>query len=325
MGGAVYGPGMAGRVIGVDAGGTKVLAGVVDERLGVLQRSRRLWHGTDLASVLDTMVEAVEELRGAGDEVDAIGFGMPAQIGPDGVSRFSTHLRLEGVPIRSLLEERFDLPVFVDNDANLAALAEQRVGAAKGLADVVMLTLGTGIGGGLVLNGRLYRGSRRLGGELGHVVGNMNGPPCQGNCPNRGCLEVYASGQAIARAGAHAAARDPRSGLGKQLAAGRPISGEMVTDLALDGDPVAQSALEGVGRRLGVGLASIANIFNPAAIGVGRGAGRSGEILLEPARAEVAQRVLPPIREHLLIVHAALGEDAGLVGAGILALERGDV
>ena len=215
--------------------------------------------------------------------------------------------------------------MYVDNDANLATLAEHRSGAAQGVADVVMLTLGTGVGGGLVLDGRLYRGSRRLGGELGHVVVNMNGPPCQGNCPNRGCLEVYASGPAMARAGAHAAARDPRSGLGKELAAGRPISGEIVTDLALQGDPVAQAALAGVGKRLGVGLASIANIFNPAAIVVGGGAARAGEILLEPARAEVAERALPPIREGLLIVHAALGEDAGLVGAGILALERGEV
>ncbi|MFL5912514.1 MAG: ROK family protein [Gaiellaceae bacterium] len=316
---------MAGRVIGVDAGGTKVLAGVVDERLGVLERSRRLWHGTDLAGVLDTMVEAVEELRGAAPDVEAIGFGIPAQVGPNGVSRFSTHLSLEGVAIQSLLEERFDLPVYVDNDGNLAALAEHRAGAAKGLDDVVMLTLGTGVGGGLVLDGRLYRGSRRLGAELGHIVVNMNGPPCQGNCPNRGCLEVYASGQAIAREGAHAAARDPRSGLGKELASGRPITGEMVTDLALEGDAVAQAALAGVGKRLGVGLASIANIFNPAAIVVGGGAARSGEILLEPARAEVAERALPPIHEDLLIVHAALGEDAGLVGAGILAHERGDV
>ena len=316
---------MAGRVIGVDAGGTKVLAGVVDERLGVLHRSRRLWHGTDLAGVLDTMVEAVEEVRGAVPDVEAIGFGIPALIDPDGISRFSTHLHLEGVAIQSLLEERFDLPLYVDNDGNLAALAEQRAGAAEGLDDVVMLTLGTGIGAGLVLGGRLYRGSRNLGAELGHVVVNMDGPPCQGNCPNRGCLEVYASGQAIGRAGAHAAARDPQSGLGKQLASGHPITGEMVTELALEGDPIAQSALAGVGKRLGVGLASIANVFNPAAIVVGGGAARSGEILLEPARAEVAERALPPIRENLLIVHAALGEDAGLVGAGILALERGDV
>src|SRR5437870_6036974 len=173
MAGGVYGPWMAGRVIGIDAGGTKLLAGVVDERLGVHHRSVRLWRGTDLAGVLDTMVEAVEEARVAEPEVEAVGCGIPALVSADGVSHFSTHLHLEGVPFRSLLEERLDIPVFVDNDASLAALAEQRAGAAEGLADVVVLTLGTGIGGGLVLDGRLYRGSRRFGAELGHMVVNM--------------------------------------------------------------------------------------------------------------------------------------------------------
>src|SRR4051795_5416583 len=237
---------MAGRVIGIDAGGTKLLAGVLDERLGVHHRSVRAWRGTDLAAVLDTMVEAVEEARAADPDVEAVACGIPALVSADGVSHFSTHLHLEGVPFRSLLEERLDIPVFIDNDANLAALAEQRIGAAKGLADVVMLTLGTGVGGGLVLDGRLYRGSRRLGGELGHVVVNMNGPPCQGNCPNRGCLEVYASGPAIGRAGAHAAAREPSSALGRTLSSGRAITGEIVTDLAFEGDRVAQEALASI-------------------------------------------------------------------------------
>src|SRR3954470_2978447 len=159
MGGRCIRPGMAGRVIGIDAGGTKLLAGVVDERLGVHHRSRRLWRGTDLAGVLDTMVEAAEEAMAADPGAEAVGFGIPALLSADGTSHFSTHLHLEGVAIRGLLEERLDLPVFVDNDSNLAALAEQRAGAAEGLADVVMVSLGTGVGGGLVLDGRLYRGS----------------------------------------------------------------------------------------------------------------------------------------------------------------------
>jgi glucokinase len=246
-------------------------------------------------------------------------------VSADGTSHFSTHLGLEGVAIRALLEERLDVRVFVDNDANLAALAEQRAGAARGLSDVVKLTLGTGVGGGLVLGGRLYRGSRRFGAELGHMVVNMNGPPCQGNCPNRGCLEVYASGPGIGRAGAHAAARDPLSRIGQALASGNVITGELVTDLAFDGDSVAQAALASVGKRLGVGLASIANIFNPEAIVVGGGAARAGEMLLEPARAVVADLALPPCREGLLIVHAAFGEDAGMIGAGALALAGGDL
>src|SRR3954469_2615120 len=316
---------MAGRVIGIDAGGTKLLAGVMDEELGVHHRTVRRWRGTDLAAVLDTMVEAVEEAKAADPDVEAGGFGIPALVSADGTSHFSTHLRLEGVAIRALLEERLDVRVLVDNDGNLAALAEQRAGAAKGLSDVVMLTLGTGIAGGLVLDGRLYRGSRRFGAELGHMVVNMNGPPCQGNSPNRGCLELYASGPGIGRAGAHAAARDPQSGIGQALTSGRVITGELVTDLAVEGDPVAQAALASVGKRLGVGLASIANIFNPEAIVIGGGAARAGEMLLEPARRVVAEQALPPDREGLLIVHAAFGADAGMIGAGALALSDGEV
>ncbi|MFL5887318.1 MAG: ROK family protein [Thermoleophilaceae bacterium] len=316
---------MKGLVIGMDAGGTKLLTGVVDERLGVRQRSMKLWRGTDLAGVLDTMVEAVEEVQAAEPDVGAVGCGIPALVSADGVSHFSTHLRLEGVPFRSLLEERLGMPVFVDNDANLAALAEQRAGAAEGLSDVVMLTLGTGIGGGLVLGGRLYRGARGLGAELGHMVIEMDGPPCQGSCPGRGHLEVYASGPALGRAGAHAAAREPSSGLGRALASGRVITGELVTDLALEGDPVAQEAVASVGRRLGVGMVTIANCFNPEAIVVGGGAARAGEMLLEPARAVVAEQALPPDREGMLIVHAAFGADAGMIGAAVLALAGGEV
>ena len=315
---------MTGRVIGIDAGGTKLLAGVLDERLDVQHRSLRLWRGRDLAGVLDTMVEAVDEARSVAGDIEAVGFGIPALVSPDGVARFSTHLPLEGVHFRLLMEERLELPVFVDNDANLAALAEQRAGSASGLSDVVMLTLGTGIGGGLVLGGRLYRGSRGLGAELGHMVIEMDGPPCQGNCPGRGCLEVYASGPGLGRAGAHAAAASPSSALGRALASGQVITGELVSEIALGGDPVAQEAVASVGRRLGVGLVTIANVFNPEAIVVGGGAARTGEMLLEPARGVVAARALPPVRDGLLIVHAAFDADAGMVGAGVLALSRGD-
>src|SRR4051812_45905171 len=186
--GRLYGPGMAGLVIGMDAGGTKLLTGVVDERLGVRQRGTRLWRGTDLAGVLDTMVEAVEEVQAAEPAVEAVGCGIPALVSADGVSHFSTHLRLEGVPFRSLLEERLGVPVFVDNDANLAVLAEQRAGAAQGMSEVVMLTLGTGIGGGLVLGGRLYRGAPGAGGGSGHMTSDPPRPPRPGAGPGSGWL-----------------------------------------------------------------------------------------------------------------------------------------
>jgi glucokinase len=298
---------------------------VVDERLGVHHRSVRLWRGTDLAGVLDTMVEAVEEARSAEPAVEAVGFGIPALISSDGVARFSTHLPLEGVHFRLLMEERLGMPVFVDNDGNLAALAEQRAGAAAGKSDVAMLTLGTGIGGGLILGGKLYRGSRGFGAELGHMVIEMDGLPCQGNCPGRGHLEAYASGPALGRAGAHAAAREPDSEIGRALASGHVITGELVTDIALGGDPVAQEAVALIGHRLGVGLVTVVNVFNPEAIVIGGGAARAGEMLLEPARAVVAEQALPPDRAGLLIVHAKFDAEAGMIGAGMLALADGEV
>ena len=193
------------RVIGFDAGGTKLLGGVVDGGLAVRHRVHRVWPGSERDGLLDLMVEAVEEAREAAPDVDAVGFGIPSLVDWEtGVSLFSVHLPLEDVPFRAFMEERLDLPVFVDNDANLALLAEARAGAARGASDALMLTLGTGIGGGILAGGELQRGSRGAGAELGHVVVDVDGPPCQGRCPGRGCLEVMASGTAIGREGAEA-------------------------------------------------------------------------------------------------------------------------
>jgi glucokinase len=188
-----------------------------------------------------------------------------------------------------------------------------------------MLTLGTGIGGGLVLGGRLYRGAHGGGAELGHVVVDLNGPPCQGACPNRGCLEVMASGTAIGREGAAVAEREPDSALGRELRGGRAITGALVTELAHDGDRAAVGVLSLIGGRLGVGIASIVNALNPEVVVIGGGAVAAGDLLLEPARRVVAERALPPNRDQVRIVPAHFRDEAGMVGAGILALAGGDV
>jgi glucokinase len=313
------------RVIGMDTGGTKLLGGVVDEALAVRDRVHRLWRGGGRREVLDMMVDAVEEARAAAPDAEAVGFGIPGLVdSASGAIGFSTHLPLEGLPFRDLMQERLGLPVFVDNDANLAALAEQRAGAARGASHVVMLTLGTGIGGGLVLGGRLYRGARGGAAELGHVVVDMDGPPCQGGCPNRGCLEVMASGTAIGREGAAVAEGDPESALGRELRGGREITGALVTELAHDGDPAATGVMSLVGERLGVGIASIVNAFNPEVVVIGGGAVAGGDLLLEPARRVVAERALPPNRDQVRIVSAHFSDEAGMVGAGILALSEGE-
>jgi glucokinase len=312
------------RVIGLDAGGTKLLGGVVDEELVVHHRVRRTWRGADRQETLDVLVEAVEEVRAAAPDVESVGFGVPALVVHEtGFSAWSTHLPLEDVPIRDLMSERLGLPVHVDNDANVALLAEHRLGAARGSRHALMVTLGTGIGGALLLDGRLYRGATGVGGELGHMVIDLHGPDCQGACPGRGCLEVMASGTAIGREGQLAARQHAESVLGRRLGAGKEISGGIVTELAHEGDPVARDVLARIGRRLGAGLVGLVNTFNPEVIVIGGGAVAAGDLLLDPAREVVEQRALPPAREIVTILPAHFAEESGMLGAALLALEGG--
>src|SRR5579884_2738258 len=189
------------RTIGVDMGGSKLLAGAVDAELSVHGRSQRPLLGLDQAGVLDVAVEAVEEAQAMADgEVLAVAFGVPCTIDMrTGRVVQAVNLPLAEIMFADVMAERLGLPVFLDNDANLAALAEHRAGAAAGASEVVMLTIGTGIGGGLILGGSLYRGAVGAGAELGHTVIDINGPRCQGYCPNYGCIEVMASGTALAR------------------------------------------------------------------------------------------------------------------------------
>jgi glucokinase len=315
---------MAGAcVIGVDLGGTKLLAGVVDADLGVHHRTQRLVPHADTAALLDSVCAAVEEARAAArEEVVGIGFGIACLMDDRrGVAASSVHLPIADVPFADVMRERLGLPVEVDNDANAAMLVEWRVGAARGATDAVLLTIGTGIGGGLVVGGRLARGAIGAGAELGHMVIDENGPPCPGGCPGRGCLEALVSGEAIGRAGTAAGIAQPDSGLGEVLAAGRAVTGPLVTELAWDGDRAALGVIEACGRHLGVGITSLVNIFNPSVVIVGGGVIAAGEMLLGPAREVVAQRALWPAREVATIVPARFGEEAGMLGAATMALE----
>ncbi|MBA3299383.1 MAG: ROK family protein, partial [Thermoleophilaceae bacterium] len=240
------------RVIGIDAGGTKLLGGVVDGELAVHHRVHRFWRGADRRETLDIVAEAVEEARAAAPGVEAVGFGLPSLVDREtGTSVWSNHLPIENVQFRDLMSERLGLPVYVDNDVNTAVIAEHRHGAARGADHVVMLALGTGIGGGLVFDGRPYRGARGFAGELGHLVVDHEGEECPGACPGRGCLEVLASGTAIGVAAERAAAATPSSTLGRRRAQGGEITGGLVTELAHDGDEQARGVLAEVGRRLG--------------------------------------------------------------------------
>jgi glucokinase len=233
----------------------------------------------------------------------------------------AVNLPLAEIQFADVLAERLGLPVYVDNDANAAALAEHLAGAAAGCSEAVVLTIGTGIGGGLILGGQLYRGADGFGAELGHTVIEIDGPPCQGNCPNRGCFEALASGTALAREARRAAAEEPGSALGRALADGYALEGPLVTELAHDGDKTAIGVLELIGTRLGVAISNFVNIFNPEVVVIGGGVMAAGDLLLGPARAVVAERPLPPPREEVRIVPADFGVEAGMVGAAALAFE----
>jgi len=312
--------------IGVDLGGTKMLIGVLDSGSEVLWESREASTGQTEEELVELLVREVGEALAERAGVGAIGMGIPATIDRErGVAVSAVNLPIEDLPLRDLVAKRTGLPTYLDNDANVAALAEFLYGAAKGAQNVVLLTIGTGIGGGLILGGEPYRGSTGAGAELGHFTIDINGPRCQGNCPNNGCLETMASGTAIGREGRAAAEREPDSALGKLLAEGHAIDGRQVTEAAHSGDATAVGVLDLIGSRLGIGLAGLANIFEPDVIVVGGGAMAAGDLLLDPARRELAKRALRPMNG-TPVVAAELGEDAGMIGAAAMArieLERG--
>ena len=299
-----------------------MLVGVVGDDGEILHRRVATSAGLtseEVMALLDAELEIALEERPA---VEAIGLGIPCTMDRRrGVCVSAANLPLRDVPVRAIVAARFGLHVCVDNDANAAVIAEHRTGVAQGARNVVMLTLGTGIGGGLIIDGRPFRGSSGAGAEMGHVVVDVNGPPCQASCPNHGCIEIYASGTGIAAQAVEAAQLAPDSGLGVALAAGRPIDGRLVTELAEDGDRAAIAVLANAGRLLGAALSGLANTFDPDLIVIGGGVAAAGEHLLAPARAEVRSRALVP-QNRVPVEAAAHGPDAGMIGAAIMARDE---
>jgi glucokinase len=308
------------RVIALDLGGTKLLSGVVDDQ-GVVER--RVVAATDVSSedaVLAQVEDAVEGLLE--DDIGAIGIGIPSTIDQRrGEAIDSVNIPLSDVPLRDRLHKRFRIPVAIENDANAAALAEHRYGAGHGSRHMVMLTLGTGVGGGLILDGELYRGAIGAAAELGHITLDLNGPPCQGNCPGRGHLEAMASGTAADGYAREAAERNPDGDLGRAAAEGKKVDARLAVELAAHGPGDARDVLDHVGLHLGVGIASFVNIFNPELVVIGGGFSRAGDLLFEPARRVVAERALSPAKDEVKIVPALLGVEAGLIGAGLVGFE----
>jgi glucokinase len=307
------------ETIGVDLGGSKMRVAVVDGEQRVLHHSTEGSRGRSEDEVLATLERELVEARDARPGVAAAGLGIPCTIDQErGIAIAAVNLPLIDVPIRDMMREQLGLPVFIDNDVNAAILAEHRFGAARGARNAVMIALGTGIGGGMILGGRVYRGTHGAGAELGHMVVDIDGPPCQGNCPNHGCIEAVASGTALGREGTAAAEQAPDSALGRALDTEGEVSGQAVTDAALAGDETAREVVALIGRRLGVAFSSLANIFEPEVIVVGGGVIAAGELLLEPARDELRARALPPMNR-AQVAAAELGENAGMIGAATMA------
>jgi glucokinase len=307
------------ETIGVDLGGTKMAVGVVDSDQHIHYQGREPSTGLSEERLIEELADELQEARQARPDVLAAGLGIPATIDRErGVAIQAVNLDISDVPVRDEMRKRLGVPVYLDNDANVAGLAEFLYGAGRGARDMVMLTVGTGIGGGLILDGEVYRGSSGAAAELGHIVIIEDGLPCQGNCPNHGCVETYASGTALAREGKAAAEREPDSVLGKALAEG-PILGRTVTELALSGDELATEVVTEAGRHLGAALCSLANIFDPDVFVIGGGVSAVGDLLLDPAREELRSRALPPMNERPVKL-AELGPDAGMIGAAAMAL-----
>ncbi len=305
--------------IGIDIGGTKIAAGVVDDAGAVLARRSIATEAADPRAITAGITKVGLELLGAAPGASAVGVGAAGLVDVErGVVLSAPNIAWENVHLATMLRDRVGLPVVVDNDANVAALGEARFGAGKGVGDQVMVTVGTGIGGGIVIGGALYRGGLGVGAEIGHMVIQADGPLCA--CGNRGCFEAFASGNAMGRR-ARERAEDPRAAALVDRAGGaEQITGAIVGQAARDGDAFAREILAETGRWLGIGLGSLVNLLDPELIVIAGGAVRDGDLLLEPARASMAEHIVGrPGRKPPPVVPALLGTDAGMIGAAALA------
>ena len=315
--------------IGVDVGGTKVAAGLVNEAGTILARTRQRTPSASPGDVEDVIAACVAELRAdplaVEHGVEAVGVGAAGFISADrSTVLVAPNLSWRDEPLREAVSSRVGLPVVVENDANAAAWAEYRFGAGRQEPHLVVVTVGTGIGGGIVLDGALYRGRHGIGGEFGHMQVSQSGRRC--GCGQHGCWEQYCSGRALLHEAREIA--DVQRGYGKrllELGGGRPegIEALEVTQAAREGDPAALDCFEEIGTWLGQGLADLAAAFDPGAFVIGGGVADAGELLLAPARRTFAARLTGThARPHAEIRLAQLGNDAGMVGAADLARDR---
>ncbi|HEX9064488.1 MAG TPA: ROK family glucokinase [Streptosporangiaceae bacterium] len=307
--------------IGVDVGGTKIAAGVVDEKGAIIEMVKRPTPAANASGTIEVLSDAVRELLGR-YEVEAIGIGAAGFIDQSrSTVSFAPNLAWRNEPVARQVEDRTGRPVVVENDANAAAWAETKLGAARGHEHVIMITLGTGIGAGIVINGEVYRGRWGMAGEPGHYRVVPDGRLC--GCGNRGCWEQYASGNALVAEARDFARRSPGGATRLlQLSGGSPeaITGPVITTAAREGDAAALRCFDIVGSWLGQGLADLAAIMDPGCFVLGGGVSEAGDLLLAQTRAAFASGLTGrQYRPHASVVLAELGPEAGLIGAADLA------
>ena len=310
--------------VGVDVGGTKIAAGLVDESGQVVARERTESPAKHPAEIVRTIGELVPRL--AGDEkVEAVGLSAAGFVDKArAMVVFAPNLAWRDEPLKSLVEKELDLPVIVENDANAAAWGEFTFGAGEDVEDLLMLTIGTGVGGGMVIDGELVRGGFGMGGEVGHISMVPGGVPC--GCGNLGCLESYSSGRALVRVSRELAGTNPESA--KSLvdrAGGDParITGPLVTEAARDGDAFAIARLAELGDWLGQGVATLTAVLDPNVVVIGGGVSEAGDLLLDPVRDSFERHVTGRGHRPMLeIRQAVLGNAGGMIGVADLARHR---
>jgi len=314
-----------GVVVGVDVGGTKVAAAVIDG-VGIRHRIERPTEKGSEEGLLDEIAAIARDVATeAGGDLLAVGVGIPSQIDADtGTALASVNIPLAGVPVRAALGKRVGVPVFVDNDANCAALGEAQLVPDPPARTLVMLTLGTGVGGGIVIDGRIFRGATGLGAELGHIVVDGRGAEKEAEhmdeLPRPGSLEWHCSGRGLEREATRCGERHPESMLGELLARQGRVSGRDAVAAAREGDSQALALFERYGHWLGTGIATVVNAFEPQRIVIGGGISRAAELFLDRARAEAARWALPALWQRTTVELARGGPDAGLIGAAVLAI-----
>lgn len=309
--------------IGVDIGGTNVKIAIVDNK-GHIAYSNSVPTGAEMgyqytiSNIKSVIYTSLKETDITKEQIGGIGMGLPGQIDSDnGIVRLLPNIHgWVNVPLAQIMEQEFGLKTKVDNDVRCATLGEYKYGAGKGYKNIICITVGTGIGSGIILNGQLIRGANMSAGEMGHMtLQDCHGPIC--GCGNTGCLEAYASGPSIV-ATAKKYTLGGKSSKFSELAANKPITSQIVAEAAKMGDNVARTIFRETGYWLGIALANVVNLLNPEVIIIGGGVAQAGDLLINPVKEVINKRALQVATENLKVLPAELGESAGVVGASLL-------